>query len=144
MKNITALLCSLLLISATALAQETSFKEFGNYEIHYSAFNSSFISPEVASVYDINRGKDRGLVNIAVVPEGAESGETALVEGAVTDLLQRQQTLEFVEIREGDAVYYLAPFRFGNEDPLTFRISVTPTDSDEAYDFNFQRTLYQD
>ena len=142
MKNMTAMLLSLLLLSAAALAQEPSFKEFGDYNVHYSAFNSSFIAPEIASVYDISRGKDKGLVNIAVVPKDGNSGKTALVKGTVNDLLQRQQTLNFVEIREGDAVYYLAPFDFENEDPLTFKISVRPADATEVVDFSFQRTFY--
>ena len=144
MKTPAVLLSSLLLVAAGALAQEKTFKEFKDYQIHYSAFNSSFVAPEVASVYDISRGEDRGLVNIAVVPAGAEAGKTALVKGTVNDLLQRQQTLEFMEIRDGDAVYYLAPFQFENEDPLTFRISVRPADSSEVYDFSFQRTFYHD
>ena len=144
MKTIAALLSSLLLVSAAALAQEKAFKEFNDYHIHYSAFNSSFVSPEIASVYDISRGEDKGLVNIALVPEGADAGKTALVRGTVTDLLQRQQTLEFKEIRDGEAVYYLAPFQFENEDPLTFKVSVRPADSTEVYDFSFQRTFYHD
>ena len=141
---VLACFLSTLLWLAAAIADEEAYKDFGDYRVHYSAFNSSFVSPEVASVYNISRGADRGLVNIAVVPEGAASGRTALVGGTVTDMLARQQTLEFVEVREGDAVYYLAPFRFANEDPLTFKVNVRPAGSNQTREVRFQRTFYRD
>lgn len=138
------LVASLLLSSAAAFGQESATKIFDDNKVYYSAFNSSFISAEVASIYKISRGKDKGLVNIAVVPEGATAGKTALVGGTVNNLIQQQQTLNFTEIREGDAVYYLAPFTFDNEDPLTFTIHVRPADSDQTNTFTFQRTFYLD
>jgi len=138
------LVASLILSSVAAFGQESATKTFGDTKVYYSAFNSSFISADVASIYKITRGKDKGLVNIAVVPEGAEAGTTALVGGAVNNLIQQQQTLDFIEIREGEAVYYLAPFKFDNEDPLTFTIHVRPAGSDHTNTFTFQRTFYQD
>lgn len=143
-RMLTQILSCLLLVAATAIADETSFKEYGDTRVHYSAFNSSFVPPDIASIYNISRGKDKGLVNIAIVPKGSESGETASVSGAVNDLLQRQQKLEFIEVREGDAVYYLAEFEFENEDPLTFKITVRPADSTSTQNFSFQRTFYHD
>jgi Domain of unknown function (DUF4426) len=137
------LACSLLLSVNTA-AQETFYKTFGDKKVHYSAFNSSFIAPEIASVYNISRGADKGLVNIAVVPQGSTNGVTALVGGTVNNLIAQQQKLEFTEIREGDAVYYLAPFTFDNEDPMTFTINVRPAGSNSSHKLTFQRTFYID
>src|SRR5690606_4735292 len=138
------LVASLLLSSAAAFGQESATKIFDDNKVYYSAFNSSFISAEVASIYKITRGKDKGLVNIAVVPEGAEAGTTALVGGAVNNLIQQQQTLDFIEIREGEAVYYLAPFKFDNEDPLTFTIQARPARSHQTSTLTCQRTFYPD
>ncbi len=143
MKAFSALLFSLLLAGA-ASADDKPYKQYGDTKVYYSVFNSSFVTPEVASLNNISRGVDKGLVNIAVVPDGAPSGQTALVKGTVMDLLARQQTLEFMEIREGEAVYYLAPFEFGKEEPLTFNIEVRPANSATSQTFSFQRTLYQD
>lgn len=137
-------ICLGLLANQGALAQEKAFKKFGDTQVFYSAFNSSFIAADIANIYNITRGKDKGLVNIAFVPEGAAQGQTALVGGTVNNLLAQQQQLEFTEVREGDAVYYLAPFTFDNEDPLTFTIHVRPADSEVTHTFTFQRTFYHD
>lgn len=141
------LLVPLLLILGTVAveaAEEFSRKAFEGYQVHYSAFNSSFISPAIASTYNIVRGKDRGLVNIAVVPEGVQGGRTAQVAGHVTNIFAQQQQLEFYEVREGDVVYYLAPFKFDNEDSLTFAIRVQPQPDKPAQELKFQRKFYRD
>jgi hypothetical protein len=142
--KISLLFATLLFAFANAFAEDPSVKTFGNTKVYYSAFNSSFVSAEIASIYKISRGKDKGLVNIAVVPAGAEQGQTALVGGTVNNLLAQQQKLEFTEIREGEAVYYLAPFNFDNEDPLTFTVHVRPAGDDTTRTLSFQRTFYQD
>jgi hypothetical protein len=123
------------------------YKQHGEYKVFYSAFNSSFIDPDIAVANDIVRGKDKGLVNIAVakVPGVALP---AVVSGTVSNIIQQSQTLEFVAVREQNTVYYLAPFEFDNEDFLTFKIRVVPqSDGPETvypYDFKFQKKMYVD
>ncbi len=143
MKALT-LFIGLLMVSGAAVAENEPVKTFGDTRVYYSAFNSSFVNPEIASTYDITRGKDKGLVNIAVVEKGSPHGRTARVTGTVNNLLNQQQSLDFVEIREGDAVYYLAPFEFDNEDPLTFKIQVKEAGMPSPHTLSFQRTFYHD
>lgn len=132
----------LLLLLSTALADGRSHKDFDGYRVYYSAFNSSFITPAVAANYHIVRGRNKGLINIALVPSGADGGRTALVKGEVSNIFAQQQTLAFFEVREGSAVYYLAPFEFDNEDSLTFKITVQSHPDKPAQDFSFQRKFY--
>ncbi len=130
-----------------ARAANDTQQTFAGYEIVYSAFNSSFISPEVAATYHIIRGKDRGLVNIAVLKTGADvniGGKPALVTGYVSNILGQRQQLAFVEVNEGTATYYLAPFRFQNEDFMTFKIRVQQDPDKPADELSFQRTFYRD
>ena len=49
-------------------------------------------------------------------------------------------------MREQNTVYYLAPFKFDNEDFLTFKIDVKPqTDNlSYGYNFKFQKKMYHD
>lgn len=140
----TLLAIPLLLLSSVALADGRSHQDFDGYRVYYSAFNSSFITPAIAANYNITRGKNKGLVNIAVVPDGAQGGRTALVAGQVTNILAQQQKLTFFEVREGNVVYYLAPFTFANEDSLTFKIGVQPHPDKPALELVFQRKLYHD
>jgi len=138
------LLMSLVLWTTCGHAADEAFKQFGGVKVFYSAFNSGFIQPEIASIYKITRGVDKGLVNVAVVVDDQPGGQPAVVKGSVSNIFAQQQTLEFLEVREGDAIYYLAPFNFENEDFLTFSLEVrTPTGAG-PYKVSFQRTFYQD
>ena len=58
-----------ILLTSIAIAEpmkQSHYKQHGDTKIFYSAFESSFIAPEVAVAYNFVRGKDKGLVNIAV------------------------------------------------------------------------------
>ena len=129
-----------------ALAQaQTGTEDFGAYRVHYSVFNSTQISPEIASQYGLQRANDRALVNISVnrVDGGATSlGQPAEVSGTATNLVQQQQQLNFQEIDEGRAHYYLAQVRHLNEEMYNFRILVTPEGQDTPLELRFSQKLY--
>lgn len=121
-------------------------KQFGSYTLHYNVFNSSNIPPQVAAAYNLVRGEDRALVNISVTK--TEDGKTSLglpvvVKGVTRNLMQQQQNLKFIEIQEGDATYYLAPFVFNNEELLHFDIHVV-IGTERPLKVSFNRTLYAD
>ncbi|WIO74149.1 DUF4426 domain-containing protein [Porticoccaceae bacterium LTM1] len=143
MKTLITLLTALVL-STSAMADKP-FKVLGDNKVYYSAFNSSFIDPKIASENNIVRGADRGLINIAVVPNDKESGGiTALVKGTVTNIIQQSQKLDFFEVREGDVVYYLASFKFDHEDSLTFKIEVKADPNKPSETLTFRKTFYED
>ena len=132
-----------LALSLTAQADQHNVKQHGDHQIFFSAFNSTFIDPDIAVANQIVRGKDKGLVNIAVVLK-AGSGEPAVITGNVYNIFQMGQKLEFFEVREQDTIYYLAPFEFENEDFLTFKISVQSDSKKPAYKLKFQKKMYHD
>lgn len=139
------------LVAITVQAQVDQPKEisttakFGDYTVHYNVFNSTDIPAKVAEAYKLVRGKDRALVNISLTK--TENGSTslglpAIVNGASKNLMQQKQTLTFIEIKEGDATYYLAPFVFNNEEVLHFDIQVSADTNAKPMSFTFNRTLY--
>jgi hypothetical protein len=141
----------LVFFAATVQAQVDQPKEirttekFGAYTVHYNVFNSTDIPAKVAEAYKLVRGKDRALVNISLTK--TENGSTSLglpavVTGSSKNLMQQKQTLTFIEIKEGDATYYLAPFVFNNEEVLHFDIQVNTDVSGKPINFTFNRTLY--
>jgi hypothetical protein len=125
--------------------EEKLYKQHGNYKIFYTAFNSSFIEPNIAVANNIVRGKGKGLVNISVMEELA-IGVPSIVTGRVFNMLQQGQSLEFVAVKEQQSLYYLAPFEFEDADYLTFKITVKPIDGSRSYDydFKFQKKMYHD
>lgn len=131
------------LATANAVANEKVFTNFGDYRVQHTVFNSSFIKPDIASIYNLTRGKDHALVNIAVLKNnGSSGGIPARVTGSVANLMQQSRTLKFQEIKEQDATYYLADLRFENEEVLHFNITVNVDGRDLVV--KFVKKLYVD
>jgi hypothetical protein len=128
-------------LAATSNAQQSEL--FGPFELHYSVVNTTFLDPAVAANYGITRGEKRAILNLAVrekIGEGSEA-RTMLLKGRTWDLIQNQ-FLEFREIREGSAIYYIADFKFINEEWRFFEFDFRAAGSNESYTFKFKHQLY--
>jgi hypothetical protein len=123
------------------LAQQT--ETFGPFELHYSVVNTTFLDPTVAATYGITRGEKRAILNLAVREKLAEgsAARPMVLQGRTSDLMQ-QQALEFREIREGEAIYYIAEFSFINEEWRFFEIEFRPEGATQSYTFKFKHQLY--
>ncbi|MDE0420146.1 MAG: DUF4426 domain-containing protein [Gammaproteobacteria bacterium] len=130
------------LLFAVLAAHGEQVKRFGDWRVHYIAFNASVLSAEVAERYDIVRGSHKALVNItAVGPSGR--GEKVTVRGKFKNLLDQSKTLDFREIDDKGTVYYLAAFDFEHAENLRFEVTVDlPKHGTET--FRFQQPLYRD
>ncbi len=120
--------------------------QVGQYQIHYSAFNSTFIPPAVAEQYNLRRGERYGVVNIAIrdLTSGSPGkATTAKVSGHVKNLLAQKNELKFAEVQEGDSIYYLAGFTFSDEELLKFAVDVTPLGSSLSETLNFEQMFYK-
>ena len=100
----------------------------GEYEVHYSAFNASFLSPETSQTYGLARGKQQRVVNITLFKAGLP--RPALITGSFKTLHGQEMPLSFRQIKEGSSIYYLSQFSIANQDVLTFTLSVQPLDAD--------------
>ena len=133
----------LLLLAAARPASAQQSEMFGPFELHYAVVNTTFLAPEVAASYGITRGKKRAILNLAVREHLAESTEARpmLIQGRTWDLMQNQ-FLEFKEGREGPAIYYIAEFKFINEEWRFFEVNFRPEGADQTYTFEFKHQLY--
>jgi hypothetical protein len=128
-----ALLLMSLCLSLPALAEQK--QSYGDLDVHYSAFNSGFLQPEVAAATGLVRSKTQGVVNVAVLKAGTASN--AKVSGTVKNLLGQSTALNFKEVKEGKAIYYLAQFPFEQRETLRFTLNVTAADGvPHSFDFN--------
>ena len=135
------------LAALPASAQTNAYTEFGNYKVYHSVFNSTFISAEIAELHGFTRAANQALINVALIhsaPEGDSLGLRAQVSGQAQNLIQQSKPLNFVEIRDGDAVYYLASFRFDDEEPLHFTVNLDHEGTSTPYEIKFTKTLYRD
>ncbi|GAC1031449.1 DUF4426 domain-containing protein [Pseudomonas sp. No.21] len=138
MRRLTLFLFALCLaLPAVAERKQT----FGDLDVHYSAFNSSFLQPDVAAAVGLIRSKTQGVVNIAVLKAGKAS--TAQVSGQVKDLLGKVTPLTFKQVNEGGAIYYLAQFPFSQREMLNFTLTVQQGGG-APNTFNFDQEFFPD
>ena len=133
------------LLSYTAQAQDNISYELKEHTVYYNVFNSSLIPAKVARTYNLVRAKDRVYLNVAVVKKSGGYGVApAPLSGAYRNLLQQKFPLEFIEIKEATATYYLAPIRFNNEDIIHLDISVQADANAAKSTFTITKKLYLD
>jgi hypothetical protein len=131
------LLCLLVALPAFAERKQT----FGDLDVHYSVFNSSFLQPDIAAAAGLTRSKTGGVLNVAVLKAG--KGVPAKVSGQIKNLLGQTSTLSFKQVLESGAVYYLAEFQLREREILTFSLSVQVGDS-APHSFTFNQEVFPD
>ena len=138
-------LLSLLTFAPYSAAQQSEM--FGPYELHYSVVNTTFLDPKVAASYGIPRGEKKAILNLSVREhmQGSSGNRTEaramILKGKTWDLIQNQ-TLEFQQIKEGPATYYIAEFKFINEEWRFFEVYFRPEGADKTYTFELKHQLY--
>ncbi len=141
---------STLLITATVMFSQTTLAEQfvtrGGYEIHYNAFNSTFIQPDTAKNIGFQRSKRRALVNVSVLKVDGDNKTpvTATVKGTATNLIQQSQALEFKKIDEGNAIYYLGQFGFSDDQVMRLALDVQPDPNQPAFKVEFEQRFYEE
>ena len=118
---LTLFLFSILL--STGLHAEQKIED-ENYIVHYSAINTTMLTPDVAKLSGITRSSNRAMLNLAVQKkkkDGTHIGVVAQLKGKVTNLIGQKRTLDFNLVTEGSAVYYLAEFFIDKKQKTTAR-----------------------
>ena len=109
---------------------EETFKDFGNYEVHYNALRTDELTPEIARNYGIQRSSNRVMLNVTVLRKEAEHAPRKPVEADVTvdayNLNGQLKDLEMRRVSEGEAIYYIGEVSISGTEILVFDISVTP------------------
>lgn len=143
MRSIAKILLAGLLSASAVFAQAEQKQQIGDWEVHYSAFNSTFLTPEIAAQYNLVRSEKRGLVNIAILDATRKTAIEAEPKGYVTNPRGGVQDLEFQQIVEGDSVYYLASFLFGDGELMRFSINF-PSTKNTPQTLTFEQKLFKE
>ena len=134
-----ALLFIALCLSLPAIAERK--QSFGDLDVHYNAFNSSFLQPEIASAVGLSRSKTQGVVNISVLKTGQPTA--ARVSGEMRNLLGQIHSLRFKQVSEGEAIYYLAQFPIEQQEMLRFSLKIQ-TDGGNTHSLDFNQEFFPD
>lgn len=132
------LLLTLLLTAPVALAEQK--QTLGKWDVHYIVVNTTFFTPETAQNYGIVRSKYNALVNISVLDNTTGEAQVVSVKGQARNLLGNSKTLNFKRVKEGEAIYYLAPLSFNDRE--TFRFNVDIQRGNEVQTLKFQQEMF--
>jgi hypothetical protein len=129
------------------LAGTESARDFGDYVVHFNAVTTDQLMPNIANEYGIVRSKNRALLNVSIQRK-QENGGTAAVSGAVAasavNLTGQLKNLLVREIREENAIYYIAETPVTNGESLIFTIDVTPQNEASRFSVRFQKQFFVD
>lgn len=130
MKKASLLLFALFSIYANAGTDSSNTVTEAGYQVHYNAFPSSFLSPEVAGNYNIGRSKNRGLINISI-RKTQENDTTIAVKAKIivsaTNLYGQNKEVSLQEINEaGEAIYYIGSYSISKGEVINFSLDVIP------------------
>ncbi len=142
--RITALIVTAALLVAfvqPAAAQQS--ETFGNYEVHYNTLNTNMLSPEIASVYGIQRSGTQAMLNVTVLNRETREAVAAAVDVIATNLTGQRRDIELRRIDDQGAIYYIGQFRIHDEETLNFNVSVKPAGFDgDAFELTFRQQFF--
>ena len=138
--RITAWLMLLALCATATIAQAEQYVSVGAYRVHYVVIGSTFLTPEIARRYRLERNREVAMVNISVLRDGKPVA--ARITGFARDLLSREIALSFREVREPPAVYYLSQLRFSEQEHWRFRLKVQPVGEPEPLAVQFEQRIF--
>ena|SRR5690554_4105720 len=108
----------------SAAVQGGQFERLGAWEVHYSAFASAFLQPEVAQAYNLVRSRAQAIISISVLDSEHKTSQRVAMSGYALNTLGQRKELNFRRITEGDALYYLSSIQHGNDDKYRFFITI--------------------
>jgi len=149
MTKFTTRLCSISMLFfalSSGVANAENSKQFGDYVIHYNSFRSDTLTPEIAKAYSLTRRNNRMVVNITVQKKDGDATRPvkAEVSGFASNLTGQVKDLEFKEVHDGEAIYYLAQSQVSNHETLKFDIKATPMGETLIANIKFQQKFYTD
>lgn len=142
---ISMVLTLVLLLPGAVLAERSVTA--GDFVVHYNAFNATFLEPAIAQQHGVTRSRYRGVVTVAVLKAAAgTTGQpaTAEVRGEARNLAGQTHRLDFRQVREETAIYYLAEMRIADGETLRFNLKVTPEPEGQAIPVAFEQEFFTD
>ena len=133
-------LCLFVLTALFSLSTSANEQTVGDITIHYNALSTSNISPEVAKQYGITRSARNALVNIAVQKNGKPV--VANIFGHGKNLAGQLKELAFKEVKEENAIYYIATLTFTQGEKVSFDLQVQPEKEGKLLPLSFKQELF--
>ncbi len=144
MTTLKIFLIIILSVFVTNVSYAENMKKLGSMNVHYMAIGSTFFTPEIAKAYGITRSRYNGLINISVLDntKAGSPAKTVSISGQAKNNLGQFKSLDFQEVKEGDAIYYLAQVSYNDEETLHFTLEIN--DGKDQQTLKFSQKFYVD
>lgn len=131
---------------APAMPSEQTFKEQGDYEVHFNALRTDLLTQDVARAYGIQRSANRVMLNVTILRKEAPHAPRKPVDGNVQvdayNLNGQLKNLEMRRVSEGEAIYYIGEVTISGTEILVFDITVTPAGESTPIEVKFKREFH--
>ena len=146
-KTINRLMALALVAFFSLGAQAAPPVKVGEYTVHFSAFNTDTLQPNMAKTYNITRSKNRGMFTLSIMkdsPDVSPLGKPvhAMIKASASNLTGQLRDFKVREIDEGDAVYYISVFHVTAGETLDFDIKIAPEDGGKPFSVKFRQQFY--
>ena len=132
---------------AAVQPDDATYRDFGDDVLHFNALTTDQLTPAVAKQYGIVRSKNRALLNVSIIqkqPGSTGRSVPGSVSATARNLTGQLKNLNLREIREGDAVYYIADLPVANGETLIFMVDATPINETSRFSVQFSRQFFAD
>jgi hypothetical protein len=127
---ITHMLAGLALLLSSGLAHAEQMLESQGYQLHYMAMVSSDLDPDVAAAYGITRSRKQGVLMLNLQDKKTPfKSAPSLTNGRIRNLIGQERLKTLREVREQDAIYWVADFAFSHLETMRFDFEVQPLDA---------------
>lgn len=132
--------------TAPAMPADQTFKEQGDYEVHFNALRTDHLTQEVARSYGIQRSANRVMLTVTILRQAAPNTPRVPVDGTVEvdayNLNGQLKNLDMRRVSEGEAIYYIGEVTISGTEILVFDIAVKPTGESTPIDVKFKREFH--
>ncbi len=117
---------------------------FGDYTVHYNAFNTDTLQPKMAAAYNIVRSKNRGMMTVSILKKVASGNVPvrANISVSASNLTGQFRTFKVREVDEGKSIYYLSEFHVAHEEMLNFTLQILPEGSAQPITVTFRQKFF--
>jgi len=122
-------------------SQADNSKLYDRHTVHFNAFPSDSLPSQMTQKYKIQRSKNIALINVSIVKNDKSKkieGIQSRVTGVLKNLLGQLKKLDFQEVHEGSAYYYIAQVAVENNDIVHFKVQIETHDK-QHYDIKFRK-----
>ena len=124
-----------------------SFKDFGDYVVHFNALGTDQLTPEVAANYGIVRSKNRAMLSVSILEKREGTMGTAVtgsVSASAINLTGQLKNIPLREIQEREAVYYIGETGIADGETLIFTVDATPINEPSRFTARFKKQFFVD